>query len=123
MSTGNHDGLDDLLDSESLPPELATTAADVVARAGNTAEARESMRHTLDAYLRHPEWEAEFERALTSKQQLRDVSATAADLISRGADPDQLKAWLNAFHLHLMSQDREQDDDVVLEALDELVGF
>jgi len=48
---------------------------------------------------------------------------TASGLIATGADPAQVKAWLDAFHLHLLSQDREQDDDVVLEVLDELVGF
>jgi len=115
--------LDELLASGRLSAPLAALASDFVARAGNTTEARESMGDTLATYLRYPEWTDEFERALTSDDQFGAVSDAAARLIAAGADPELLPVWLNAFHLDLMSQDREQDDDVVLEVIDQLVGF
>jgi hypothetical protein len=58
-----------------------------------------------------------------SEDHFRAVSDAAARLIAAGADPELLPVWLNAFHLDLLSQDREQDDDVVLEVIDQLVGF
>jgi hypothetical protein len=117
------DGLDGLLTSGRLPDPLAALAGDFVTRAGNTDDARESIRGTLETYLSHPEWTVEFERALASDDQFRAVSDTAAGLVADGADPDQVQSWLNGFHLALMSEQREQDDDVVLEVLDELTGF
>jgi hypothetical protein len=113
--------LDELLASLSAP--FAALVSDFVARAGNTAEARESMRDTLATYLRYPEWTDEFERALTSDDPLGAVSSVAARLVALGADPALVPVWLNAFHLSLLSQERDADDDVVLEVIDELVGF
>ena len=115
--------LDELLASGRLSAPLAALASDFVARAGNTALARESMRDRLATYLRYPEWTDEFERALASEDQFRAASDAAARLIAAGADPELLVVWLNAFHIDLMSQDREQDDDVILEVLDQLTGF
>jgi hypothetical protein len=115
--------LDELLASGRLSAPLAALASDVVARAGNTAEARDSMRDTLATYLRYPEWTDEFERALASADQFHAASDAVARLIAAGADPELLPVWLNAFHLELLSQDRDQDDDVVLEVIDQLVGF
>lgn len=116
------DALDGLLASGRLPEPLAVLAADFVARAGNTEAARESMRGTLETYLRHPEWTPLFEAALASADRFQAVSATAARLIADGTGTE-VQDWLNAFHLALMSEDRERDDDVVLEVLDDLTGF
>lgn len=116
------DAFDALLASGQLPKPLADLSADFVARAGDTVEARESMRDTLETYLRHPEWTPEFERALAAAEKFPAVSATAARLGADGADAE-VRTWLNAFHLALLSADREEDDDVVLEVLDELTGF
>jgi hypothetical protein len=115
--------LDELLASGRLSAPLTALASDFVARAGNTTEARDSMRDTLATYLRYPEWTDEFERALTSDDRFAAVSDAAARLIAAGADPALVPVWLNAFHLELLSQDREQDDDVVLEVIDQLLGF
>lgn len=117
------DALDELLASGRLPDEFATLAADFAARAGNTADARSSLRDTLTTYLAYPAWRTEFEAALTSHDRFRAVSDTAAGLVAAGADPAHVRVWLNAFHLALMSQDRDEEDDVVLEVLDTLVGF
>jgi hypothetical protein len=115
--------LADLLASGRLPEPLTALAADFVTRAGDTDNARESMHTVLATYLRHPQWTPEFERALTSDDRFHAVSDLAARLIADGAGPDEVRRWLNGFHLALLSERRDEDDDVVLEVLDQLAGF
>jgi len=115
--------LDALLASGRLPDALTALATDFVTRAGNTYDARELIRTSLTTYLDHPQWIPGFERALTADDRFRAASDTADRLIADGAAPDLLRRWLNGFHLALLSENREQDDDVILEVLDRLAGF
>lgn len=116
------DAFDTLLTSGYPPKPLADLSTDIVARAGNTPEARASIRDLLETYLRHPEWIPEFEHALASADPLHAVSATTARLSANDADTE-VREWLNAFHLTLVNANRQQDDDIVLEVLDKLTGF
>lgn len=113
------EAINEILASTRIPGQLAATVSDFVSRETDA----EHMLTLLEAYLRHPEWESEFEHALASEEQFKSLSNTVTRLISEGADAEQVRFRLEAFHLQLMSQNREADDDVVLEVLDELVGF
>jgi hypothetical protein len=113
------DRVDQILASGRIPDQLAATVTDFVG--GGTD--RDHMSTLLDAYLAHPEWESVFERALATEDKFRALSGAVAGIVAEGAEAEQVRYRLEAYHLQLMSQDRDADDDVVLEVLDELVGF
>lgn len=113
------DRINEILASGVMPDQLAATIVEFVGRGTDPNH----MLTLLDAYLRHPEWETDFEQALASAEKFTRLSTVTAELMSKGADVHQVRFRLEAFHLQLVSQNREQDDDVVLEVLDELVGF
>ena len=114
------DELVDLLASGRLPTELAKLMADLYSGAGNTPEARASYLLLPTVFLRHPGWQPRFEEALASEQRFASVSDMAASLIAQGVDQYEVYRWLSAFYLFLQSQGRQEDEDVVVEALDEL---
>ena len=93
--------------------------ADFLSRGTN----RVHMTSLLEAYLRHPEWEEDFERALDSAQNPDALVEAVVALLNAGADRALVRNRLEAFHLQLMSQDRDEDDDTVLEVLDRMTQY
>lgn len=77
----------------------------------------------LDAYRAHRDWELDFERSLTQDMTGKELSRLVQAMIADGADRTALRYRLEAFALQLRDQDREPDDDVVLEVLDRLMGW
>ena len=115
--------LAELLTSGRLPAGLVETARAIVAEAGDTSDVRDSMREILAGYLRHPEWEPAFEAALTEDPSLPHLLTTAGGLVAASTNFDELRIWLNAFHLVLRSQNRERHEDVIMELLDDFYDF
>jgi len=113
------DRLADLLASGRLPTELAKLVTDLSSGAG-APERRAFWQDVLTVFLRHPGWQPRFEEALASEQRFASVSDMAASLIAQGVDQYEVYRWLSAFYLFLQSQGRQEDEDVVVEALDEL---
>jgi hypothetical protein len=68
-------------------------------------------------------WEDEFEQAPASAEPLKDLSDRVSALIEGGADREQVRQRLEAFHVQLADAGRDDDDDVVLEVLDFLTGW
>lgn len=118
-SRNSEDIINEILASGGIPDQLGVTVSELVSRGTD----RDHVLALLEAYLRHPEWETEFEHALATEEEFTSLSGRVSNLISDGADAEQVRFRLEAFHLQLAGQGRDHDDDVVLEVLDELVGF
>lgn len=111
---------DDLAEAlADLPEPLADTVSDLLARGTD----RDHLTRLVDAYLRHPEWEADFERALAEEEQPDALADAVVSLLNSGADRTDVRHRLEAFHLQLLAEDRDEDDDVVLDVLDRLTEY
>lgn len=113
------DDLTTALADPRLPRPMADLMADFASRGTDPAH----LVDLVTAYLAHPEWEQDFDRALTSADHSDDAADVAVSLLTGGADREQLTHWLGAHRFHLMSEDRDEEDDLVLEVLDRLTGF
>lgn len=110
---------EDVIPAGEIPPDLAATIRDLLARGTDPAH----LRRLLDAFQLHREWEHEFERALSEPDPGDKLRDSVSFLIAGGAGRDQVRCRLEAFHLQLVSQDRDEDDDLVLDVLDSLTDF
>jgi hypothetical protein len=68
-------------------------------------------------------WEDEFESALAAAEPLQHLSGKVSEFLEAGADREELRVRLEAFHVKLADAGREDDDDVVLEVLDYMTGW
>ena len=59
-------------------------------------------------------------RSVEATQALRGVVAAA---VAGGDEPETQRAFLENYRLHLQSEGRDSDEDVVLDVLDYLTGF
>ena len=64
-----------------------------------------------------------FEHALDSESPTMELRRVVQDLVSAGADRDQIRGEVEALRSRLRRADQEADEDVVLEVLDFLTGW
>ncbi|HEV8555435.1 MAG TPA: hypothetical protein VGR06_03440 [Actinophytocola sp.] len=70
-----------------------------------------------------PDWLGAFERGLRAPEPLRGLRDVVAELLAAGADRTRVQEQLEAFRLRLQEQNRENDEDTVLDVLDFVTGW
>jgi hypothetical protein len=70
-----------------------------------------------------PDWFGAFERGLGAPQPLTGLRDAVAELLAAGADRTRVQEQLEAFRGRLREQDREDDEDTVLDVLDFVTGW
>ncbi|HEU5159764.1 MAG TPA: hypothetical protein VFU43_22405 [Streptosporangiaceae bacterium] len=68
-------------------------------------------------------WFEEFENALGSSDATQALRGTVARILAADNDREQVRLALEEFRVALREQNRESDEDVVLEVLDFLTGW
>lgn len=71
----------------------------------------------------NPHWINDFEHALASNDPTGHLRTAVAELVAAGADREVVQAQLESLRLQLRNQNRDAEDDVVLEVLDFLTGW
>jgi hypothetical protein len=69
------------------------------------------------------DWPASFEEALGAEEPTRTLRDVVVRARQDGTDRDAVMAQLRALREHLSAAGREDDEDVVLEVMDFLVGW
>jgi hypothetical protein len=70
-----------------------------------------------------PDWFTTFERGLSAPEPLKGLRDVVAELLAAGADRNRVQDRLEAFRVRLREQDRETDEDTVLDVLDFVTGW
>jgi len=72
---------------------------------------------------RDPDWFAIFEKAIDTSEPTNSLRKSIVILRNDGFTPEELQVKLELFRKKLLTENREDDDDVVLDVLDFLVGW
>jgi len=70
-----------------------------------------------------PDWFTTFERGLSAPEPLWGLRDVVAELLAAGTDRARVQEQLEAFRIRLREQNREHDEDTVLEVLDFVTGW
>jgi hypothetical protein len=69
------------------------------------------------------DWPSSYEQALTAPDPTIALRTAVVEARSAGTDRDTVQRQLVALRTHLQQEDRDADEDVVLEVMDFLAGW